>query len=74
MKIKALAACNGGGKKMTIDKEYDVPDRDARYLIATGKAELVEAKAKKSEPEKKETAKKPAPKKTAVDSKSGLKG
>lgn len=64
MKIKALHACNGGGKPMKPGKEYDVPDKDARYLIATKKAEPVEDK-KSTKTEKEDTPKK------GVNSKTG---
>lgn len=64
MKIKALHACNGGGKPMKVGKEYDVPDKDARYLVAAGKAEPVEDK-KPAKTEKDDASKK------GVNSKTG---
>lgn len=60
-KVKALHACNAGGKPMVVDKVYRVPEdmplKDARYLLATKKVEPVDGKESKK----------------GVDSKSGLK-
>ena len=60
-KIKALHACNGGGKPMTVGKVYDVPDKDAFYLVNSKKAELVEAKVVEAAPETDGESKAPPP-------------
>ena len=44
MKIKILQGTNCGGKRVKPGQTVDASDRDANYLIATKKAEKVDAK------------------------------
>lgn len=46
MKIKILKATVCGGKGVKKGATVTASDRDVRFLIATGKAEAVKAKAK----------------------------
>lgn len=81
VKIRALHACNGGGKPMVPGKVYSVPGKipvkDAIYLINTKKAVAVEKDAKDLEVDKMDKAPTaptpPPPGGKGINSKSGLK-
>lgn len=52
MQVKILRNTVGGGERLKVGDTPELPDRDARFLIALGKAEPLEVKAKKA-PKKK---------------------
>lgn len=49
MKVKILESTVAGGKDLSAGKTYDIDEKDAKLLIALGKAEEVQNKKVKIE-------------------------